>query len=162
MGLKSFSLKNLAQKVQVPSTSTKSSDKVEVVEEPIDMSWNESFSQEGLDESWRKYSMTFQQSNPRLYSILDNHKPVLVGEKKLLIKLRNKIQETELLKEKSAMSGYLKRSLKNARLTLEFEISLGEQDGPKKAFTVVDKFKLMAEKNPDLIKFKQEFGLDLE
>lgn len=148
--------------MQSPVSSVKTSEKVEVVEEPVDLSWNEEITQNKLDDAWRKYSMRFQQTNPRLYSILDNHKPVLVGDNKLLINLRNQIQENELLKEKSGMSGYLKRALKNAGLQLEFKISIGEQDGPKKAFTVADKFKLMAEKNPDLIKFKQEFGLDLE
>ncbi|MBS2097416.1 hypothetical protein [Carboxylicivirga linearis] len=157
-----MSLKNLAKKVQQTPASSSSLKVEEPQEEPIDMSWNELITQEGIDEAWRKYCMAVKSSNPRLYSIVDNHKPNLVGERKLLIKLKNKLQETELQKEKSAMSGYLKRALKNARLELEFEISFDESDAPKRAYTVADKFKLMLEKNPDLIKFKQEFGLDLE
>ena len=43
-------------------------------------------------------------------------------------------------KEKSNITGYLKRNLKNAHLTLDFEILTSEDDGPKKAFTVADKF----------------------
>lgn len=157
-----MSLKNLAKKVQQTPVSSSSLKVEEPQEEPIDMSWNELITQEGIDEAWRKYCMAVKNSNPRLYSIVDNHKPNLVGERKLLIKLKNKLQETELQKEKSAMSGYLKRALKNARLELEFEISFDENDAPKRAYTLADKFKLMMEKNPDLIKFKQEFGLDLE
>lgn len=126
------------------------------------MSWNEVITQEALAETWRKYSMNYQNTNPRLYSILDNHKPALVGEKQLKILLRNKTQENELLKEKSVITGYLKRSLRNAHLSLEFEVSTSEIEGPKKAFTVADKFKLMVEKNPALMQFKKEFGLDLE
>ncbi|MCU4164542.1 hypothetical protein [Carboxylicivirga caseinilyticus] len=126
------------------------------------MTWNELISQESVDEMWRKYCMAVKDRNPRLYSIVDNHKPNMVGERKLLVKLKNKLQETELQKEKSAMLSFLKRSLKNARLELDFEISFDESEGPKRAYTVADKFKLMLEKNPDLMKFKQEFGLDLE
>lgn len=126
------------------------------------MSWNDVVTQERLDESWRKYSKDYQNTNPRLYSILDNHTPTLVGEKQLKILLRNKTQENELLKEKSVITGFLKRSLKNAHLTLDFEIASSDNAGPKKAFTVADKFKLMAEKNPALMDFKKEFGLDLE
>jgi hypothetical protein len=32
----------------------------------------------------------------------------------------------------------------------------------RRAYTASDKFKLMLEKNPALIKLKQQFGLDLE
>lgn len=126
------------------------------------MSWNELVTQEGIDEAWRKYTMRFKDSDPRLYSIIDNHKPYLVGEHSMLIKLRNNLQEADLVKEKSGMLSFLKRYLKNARLELSFEVSVEEDDGPKRAFTVADKFKLMLEKNPDLMKLKQAFGLDLE
>ncbi len=161
-GLKSISLKNLARKVQAQPVASTASVVEEPVEVPIDMSWNELVTQEGVDEVWRKYSMGYKDTDPRLFSILDNHKPNLVGERKLLIKLKNSFQEADLSKEKSAMLGYLKRSLKNARLELLFEVSPDEHDGPKRAYTVADKFKLMLEKNPDLMKFKQTFGLDLE
>nr|WP_319398382.1 hypothetical protein [uncultured Carboxylicivirga sp.] len=157
-----MSLKSLAKKVQAGPTSSSTLKVQEPQEEPIDMSWNDIVSQEVLDDSWRKYCMGIKDKNPRLYSIVDNHKPHLVGECQLLIKLKNKLQETEMLKEKSSMLGYLKRSLRNARLELGFEISVDENEGPKRAYTAADKFKLMLEKNPDLIKFKQEFGLDLE
>lgn len=152
----------MAQKVQTKPVYQSKAVTNKSVEEPIDMSWNDLITQEGVDEAWRKYTMTFKDVDPRFYSIIDNHQPQLVGEQKLLIKLRNNFQQNDLNQERSGMVSYLKRALRNARLELEFEVSLGENDGPKKAFTAADKFKLMLEKNPELQKFRLEFGLDLE
>ncbi|WP_262327732.1 hypothetical protein [Carboxylicivirga litoralis] len=86
----------------------------------------------------------------------------MVEENKLLIKLRNKTQEHELGKERSTITSFLRRNLKNARIQLSFEISQDEDNGPKKAFTVADKYKVMSEKNPALALFRKEFNLDLE
>lgn len=151
----------MAEKVQAPVTSTASL-KTEEVLEPIDRSWNELLTQEGIDDVWRKLSYSYKDENPRLYSILENHKPVLVSEKSLLIKLKSKLQESELINERSKLVNYLRRALKNAQLVLEFEVSLEDDDGPQKAYTAADKFRLMMEKNPDLMQFKKAFGLDLE
>ncbi|MBK3519654.1 hypothetical protein JIV24_20100 [Carboxylicivirga sp. N1Y132] len=91
-----------------------------------------------------------------------NHPPKLVNENSLKVLLRNKTQEYELNKERSNIVSYLRRCLRNAKISLEFEISLVEDKGPQKAFTVADKFKVMMEKNPSLAIFKKEFNLDLE
>jgi len=159
-GLKSFSLKNLAQKVQQPSTIVKKKAAKQVTEEPIDLSWNEGFNQEKLNEVWRRYTRSHE-AFPRIHTIFKNHPPKLIDQSTLLMTLRNKTQEYELVKERANILSFLKRSLKNARIDLRFEIALDDK-GPKKAFTVADKFKVMSEKNPALALFKKEFNLDLE
>ncbi|TRX70515.1 hypothetical protein [Carboxylicivirga sp. M1479] len=76
--------------------------------------------------------------------------------------LRNKTQEYELHKERSNILSFLRRSLRNANISLDFEISVEEESGTRKAFTVADKYKVMTEKNPALAKFRKEFNLDIE
>ena len=159
--LKSFSLKNLAQKVQQPTAPSQKKEVKQVVEEPIDLSWNESFNQEKLDEVWRKFTRSHE-AFPRIHTIYKNHQPNILEGTTLLIKLRNKTQEHELVRERSNIISHLRRNLKNANIQLNFEVAIGEDSGPKKAFTVADKYKAMSEKNPVLALFKKEFNLDLE
>ncbi|MCG8579820.1 MAG: hypothetical protein MI866_07890 [Bacteroidales bacterium] len=125
------------------------------------MSWNDAFDQEKLDGVWRAFTRQYERQ-PRIHTIYKNHRPVLVKENSLLIKLRNQTQQHELSKERSNITSYLRRSLRNARIELNFEISQEEDNGPKKAFTVADKYKVMSEKNPALALFRKEFNLDLE
>ncbi len=160
-GVKSFSLKNLANKVQQPASDQQNKAEKVKVEEPIDPSWNESFDQEKLDEIWRRFTRQYE-SSPRIHTIYKNHRPKHVSGVSLLIKLRNNTQQHELTKERPTIVSYLRRELKNAKLELNFEIDVTSDDGPKRAFTVADKFKAMSEKNPLLAVFKKEFNLDIE
>ena len=57
--------------------------------------------------------------------------------------------------------GFLKKSLVNNRI--QFNIKIKELEKQEiKAYTPEDKFKEMAEKNPALLKMKDQFGLELD
>jgi DNA polymerase-3 subunit gamma/tau len=159
--LKSVSLKSLAKKVQQPQVAKSNSKEEKKPEEPIDPTWQEAFNQEKLDEAWRRFTRQYE-NRPRLHTIYKNHAPQLVGKASLLIKLLNTTQEHELNKERSNILSYLRRNLKNAGIVLTMEISQEEDKNSQKAFTVADKYKLMAEKNPALALLRKEFNLDLE
>ncbi len=92
---------------------------------------------------------------------MTNHVPELVNGTVLHVKLKNVTQEKELNEEKTKLFGFLKSSLKNARLSLETEIVMGDI-GVKKAFTAAERAKLMAEKNPSLLSLTKKFDLDVE
>jgi DNA polymerase-3 subunit gamma/tau len=90
-----------------------------------------------------------------------NHLPVKKGAHELELKLRNATQQNEINKEKIPLLRALKQTLNNNYISLV--ISLSQDDnGPRKAFTAADKFKLMLEKNPALKELKNKFGLDIE
>ncbi len=161
IGLKSVSLKNLAQKVQQPQLVKTNSKEEKKPEEPIDPTWREAFDQEKLDEVWRRYTR-LHDKQPRIHTIYKNHPPILEGNSVLLIKVRNTTQEHELNKERPNILSYLRRELRNAGVTIKFEITQEEDKNSQKAFTVADKYKQMAEKNPALAMFRKEFNLDLE
>jgi hypothetical protein len=155
------SLKNLAQKVQQQGVAQPKQVEKQQKEEPIDLSWNDPFDQDKLDEVWRRYTRQHDAS-PRLHTIYKNHPPKLIKERSLLVKLRNQTQQYELNKERSNILSYLRRSLRNAGIELNFEISQEEDKNANKAFTVADKYKVMSEKNPALALFRKQFNLDLE
>ncbi len=75
--------------------------------------------------------------------------------------LKNETQEVELLKEKGNLFGFLKKELRNARLQLEIEY-IREENGPPRAYTSADKYKVLAEKNPALDKLRNMLNLDIE
>jgi len=127
----------------------------------VDPSWNEPVNQEKIKEAWFAYMNRIKQVNSRLASIMTNHIPELINGTVLHIKLKNVTQEKELNDEKTKLFGFLKSRLKNAALSLETEIIVGES-GVKKAFTAAERAKLMAEKNPSLLLLTKKFDLDVE
>ncbi len=127
----------------------------------IDPSWNNSFTPDQLQEVWNEYARSVEKSNSRLYSMLTAKSPRLKGQNVVVFPLQNETQEVELIKEKGSLFDHLKRKLKHASLILEIEY-IREEKGPQKAYTVTDKYKVLAEKNPFLDKLKDALNLDLE
>lgn len=123
---------------------------------------NQPVTQHALLQSWKAYAASIEQNNPRLFSILNNHLPVLENGITVKLELRNPIQEEEVLKEKNALFTYLKNQLKNTNLELRTVIIAGETDTSNEVFTASDKLRVMMEKNPVLAKLKQQFNLDLD
>lgn len=131
------------------------------VNEP-EVSLNQPVTHQALLQSWKAYATSIEKSNPRLFSILNNHLPTLENGITVKLELRNPIQEGEVLKEKNALFTFLKNQLKNTTLELETFINTQETDTSSEVFTASDKLKVMMEKNPVLAKLKQQFNLDLD
>ncbi|WP_258176705.1 hypothetical protein [Marinilabilia salmonicolor] len=110
---------------------------------------------------WNGYARSVEKSNPRLFSMLTAHSPRLKGDKVVVFPLKNETQEVELLKEKKGLFDFLKKELRNAKLSLETEY-IREESGPQKAYTAADKYKVLAEKNPSLDKLRNMLNLDIE
>lgn len=104
---------------------------------------------------------TITQSNKRLASIMDIHRPQLKDNTVVYLQLKNVTQQKELNNEKSRIFGFLRRKLKNAYLSLETEVVNNEKTVTK-AFTAAERAKLMADKNPTLLLLKNKFDLDVE
>ncbi len=157
--LKTISLK-AALAGEIPLGQDKAKSEKEVLER-IDPSWNDPVSQEKVLEEWFNYMRMIQQQNPRLASIMKNHKPELKENTILFLKLKNATQKTELNEDKPALFHYLKIKLHNANLSLEMEVTEASKH-VKKAFTAAERAKAMAEKNPDLLLLTKKFDLDVE
>ncbi|MCW3805931.1 hypothetical protein [Plebeiibacterium marinum] len=161
--LKSISLKEaLSGKSEVLKGEKTEETKEAVVEEEIDLSWNDPVTQDKVKDEWFNYMRQVQQSNQRLASIMKNHVPELQEGKVLYIRLKNVTQQKELNEARTQLFGYLRRQLRNAHLMLETEVVLGDDGGVKKAFTAAERAKLMAEKNPSLMLLTKKFDLDVE
>ncbi len=110
---------------------------------------------------WKEYSYKIEKENPRLFSILNNQNPTLESGNKIILDLRNQIQETELIKEKPALINYLKNRLSNNTIEIIAKVVTEVQNEPNEGFTASEKLNIMIQKNPALAMLMQNFNLDL-
>lgn len=94
-------------------------------------------------------------------SILNSYHPVLSEDYVLVISFETSLQ-LELFKEiKHDLAVFLRSKLNNSLISISENVS--EQDNSKaKVYTVDDKFRFLSQKNPALLKFKQQFNLDFD
>ena len=120
------------------------------------------FTQEDLEASWKNYATKIGlEGKHNLSSILKEKTPTISNGFVLELTLNNKVQEEVFNEEKSNILGFLKKSLINN--SIQFNIKIKELEKQEiKAYTPEDKFKEMAEKNPALLKMKDQFGLELD
>jgi len=124
------------------------------------VSETKSFTQEQLNKAWEKFALNYKSSEPRMYSALTAQFPVLRDKFKIEFTLSNSLQEEELLKHRPSLLNFLRNQLSNNNI--EVVTKTTETPEGKRLYTDQEKFDYLAEKNPSLIKFKQQFGLDFE
>lgn len=135
----------------------------EAIKKPTDTKAARSnpFGQEQVDNAWSEFAQkTLTQGKHNLYAILSNKQAVLKDKHNLKVTLDNKVQEEVLNEERINILGHLKSTLSNDLIQLELsvaQIALEEM----KAYTPEDKFKKMAESNPNLLQMREQFGLEL-
>lgn len=117
-------------------------------------------SSSGLETVWIKMAKTYEEDNPNFFSTLTKRKPVLRDNNIIDLVLDNSVQQEEVFLRKSDILGFLHKELNNNTLQIETQITKTEES--TKPYTPVEKFKTMAEKNPMLLKFKDELHLELD
>ncbi len=78
----------------------------------------------------------------------------------ITILLNNEVQREMLAVIQQEMLDELRKLLSNKLTSLEIKVS--EVVGHTKAYKPMDKFKLLAEKNPALLELKKRFDLDID
>ncbi|MCX6232558.1 MAG: DNA polymerase III subunit gamma/tau [Bacteroidetes bacterium] len=116
--------------------------------------------QQDFDLIWSEYLVSIQLNSPSLYVTLSKNKPTII-ENTINLTIDNKIQETEIKHKKGEMLEFLRMKSGNKALQIETQIIAIEKANDI-AYTDNDKFKKMAEKNPDIIRLKDELNLELE
>lgn len=142
-------------------TNTQTDEKAPDIELGVDPSWNAEVTNDALKKAWMAYANRIEVDNPYLFSIISNHIPTVVEGTIVQLGLKNQMQETEVLKEKSQLFTFLKTQLQNAKLSLNV-VWVKEDETVVKAFTATDKLKLMMDQNPSLAELKRLFDLDID
>jgi DNA polymerase-3 subunit gamma/tau len=158
----SFSLKDAMK------GDAKKPEKSEIKEQPTVNSFQElhdrdrykdtKFTQDQLNDAWMKFAETMRNDDPRMYSMLTAQMPVLKANHIVEMNVVSSLQQEEVEKIKFKILRSLRGTLQNGMLNVE--IVMKETENAKRFYSDKEKFEAMAQKNPNLLKFKQQFGLD--
>jgi DNA polymerase-3 subunit gamma/tau len=112
-----------------------------------------------LQQVWRDYALALKKKGrDSLHATLMANEPEVSGPGQVAFTIVNAVQENYLREEKPELLGYLRRQLGDPGLELEVRTATVVM---KPRYTAMDKFKLMAEKNPALLTLRETLDLDL-
>ena len=120
-------------------------------------------SHEQILQAWTSFAEQIQKDKPAHFSLMQVYKPILKENNKITIQFEGQIQ-IELFSEiKKDLLTYIKKSFGILNIEIAEEIvEKIEDNGKPRLYTHDDKFRFMAERNPALIRLKQQLNLDLD
>ncbi|GAB2772039.1 hypothetical protein GCM10010465_17710 [Actinomadura fibrosa] len=120
---------------------------------------NGKFTEDEMQEAWFEFASEQNEKGEKiLASIMQTDTPILKG-KQIWIELPNETMKLELEKVQYHLMGFMKEKLQNTHIQLE--VSINEKAERKFAFTPIEKFEKLKEKNPLLEKLRSTFDLDI-
>jgi DNA polymerase-3 subunit gamma/tau len=112
-----------------------------------------------LLKAWNDYAaVQKKKGRTSLHATLMGSEPVVAGPGQITFAIVNEVQDNYMRSEKPELLGHLRRTLGDPGLDLQVVKEVVEL---KPRYTKMDRFKLMAEKNPALLTLKNEVDLDL-
>ncbi|WP_422104320.1 DNA polymerase III subunit gamma/tau [Winogradskyella sp.] len=115
--------------------------------------------QAALTEAWNAYATSMDKKGEKiLASILHMAEPKLV-DTAIHLSYSNQTNKIELERAQYPLLSYLRKNLKN--FDLHLNITVNEEIAKKYAFTPLEKYEKLKEKNPNIELLKKTFGLDL-
>ena len=121
----------------------------------------ESFNQDELTEVWNAFVTKIETEGKfNLASILSIDKPTLAPDGfSIQLTFPNSTNKVEVERQSFDLMSYLRKNLKNYDVTLD--ISINEELDTKYAYTPLEKYEKLKEKNPNLELLRTTFDLDV-
>lgn len=120
---------------------------------------NGKFTEEEMQAAWQEFSEELNEKGGKiLASIMQTDTPALIG-KNICVELPNETMKLELEKTQYHLLGFLKERLQNTHIQLK--ITINEKAEKKFAFTSIEKFEKLRDKNPLIEKLRSTFDLDV-
>ena len=161
---RSLSIKKRSLTTSISGIRKKLNDKEEQVQkqEELLINSNSKFSSHLLLEKWNKFAeIKKKEGKMGLHTTLTKSSPILKNDFNVDFHLDSEVQKMDLQKETPYLLEYLRKELNNGSIQIHLHVS--EMENQKiLQLTSRERFFQMAEKNPDLHLFKEEFDLDLE
>lgn len=155
MGSISISIKNAGKqtdtKVPQPATATTTT----IQENYEDYIFNE----KDLDYYWRAFTNTLPKEETANAARMMNMKPHLLNDTDFEVAVDNDMVEKYMLQLKSQIENYLRENLHNRKINMQVRVSAPNEI--VRAYSHVERFQMMSQKNPSLLKLKEELGLEL-
>ena len=161
---RSLSIKKRSLTTSISGIRKKLNDNEEQVQkqEALLISSNSKFSSHLLLEKWNKFAeIKKKEGKMGLHTTLTKSSPILKNDFNIDFRLDSEVQKMDLQKETPYLLEHLRKELNNGSIQIHLHVSEIE-DQKISQFTSRERFFQMAEKNPDLHLFKEEFDLDLE
>ena len=161
---RSLSIKKRSLTTSISGIRKKLNDKEEQVQkqEELLINSNSKFSSHLLIEKWNKFAeIKKKEGKMGLHTTLTKSSPILKNDFNIDFRLDSEVQKMDLQKETPYLLEHLRKELNNGSIQIHLHVSEMEEQKISQ-FTSRERFFQMAEKNPDLHLFKEEFDLDLE
>ena len=161
---RSLSIKKRSLTTSISGIRKKLNDKEEQVQkqEELLINSNSKFSSHLLIEKWNKFAeIKKKEGKMGLHTTLTKSSPILKNDFNVDFHLDSEVQKMDLQKETPYLLEYLRKELNNGSIQIHLHVSEIENQKISQ-LTSRERFFQMAEKNPDLHLFKEEFDLDLE
>lgn len=151
ISLQTISIKKSAEEIK--KQEEKAAEKEIILSDPFD--------EKTMIKYWNEYASLIKKDKPEFSSTLTNGVPSLNENGVIEFKINNIIQEEKFRNEKVDLLGFLKNSLKNTSIIIN-TILIESNEKSLRPYSNPEKFKAMAEKNPALLKLKQQLDLDID
>jgi DNA polymerase-3 subunit gamma/tau len=113
-----------------------------------------------LARTWSDYAKARKrEGKSSLHATLAANSPVITGPQSISFTIVNTVQENYMREEKAQLLGHLRRQL--GMPGLELQVVKQEITDLRPRYTPKDRFAIMAEKNPALLKLREGLDLDL-
>lgn len=154
------SIKRKSSSLSLKSVHNKKEDKKLAEEENFDNYPKDSFTEKKLNLYWKEYISVLQKKGENsMASIIASEKPKLEANFKIIFSVPNKLMKDQFLRNQPKLLKYLRDKLNNYGISID--LVLNEQKEKQFAYTPLEKFNKLKEKNPLLEKLRQTFELDL-
>jgi DNA polymerase-3 subunit gamma/tau len=123
---------------------------------------NEAFTEQKFREVVAAYAKQMQEKGKKqLATMLRPEMVQLRGETETIITIENKAQRDGFEQYRQEFLDYMRRNLNNQQISLQLE-EKKQEDGPKKAYSPIEKFEAMIVKNPLLKELKTRLDMELD
>lgn len=154
------SLKSMKTEGDKPKEDVSEGDKPEATfdDKPAD-----AFNLAELWEAWEEYAAGIKEADKQsYYATLTKRKPVMREENLIELLVDNHVQLSDLDADRANLLAFLREKLNNWQVQLKGVIDDAEEESDENLYDPVKRFAALAEKNPDLKKFKDRFDLDID
>lgn len=119
---------------------------------------SESFTENELIEEWKKFADSLTEE-VLLKNAMTTCFPTLLNATTFEVVVNNQGQEERLIDDGANILSVLRSNLRNTQIMMQVRVSV--ENEKKLAFTAREKFELMAQENPNVLRLSNEFGLEI-
>ena len=117
------------------------------------------FNEKDLDYYWREFAATLPKEEKANSARMMNMHPHLLNDTTFEVTVDNDMVEKYMVQLAPAIQHHLRERLHNRKITMAVRVSAPTEN--MRAYSHVERFQMMSKKNPNLLKLKEELGLEL-